>query len=88
MAQPIPIPAFAPVERSELPLGGPLGGTVAVDEEISDPAVLVAELVAMIEGLEEVVFDDGLARELFVGAEVEIVAPEEPSVRTSVFSRT
>jgi len=84
MAQPIPMPAFAPVERLELSLGF----VVEVDEDVCDPTALPEEVKEELELVEGAVVDDGLVRELYVGSEAETVAPEEPSVRTSVFNGT
>ena len=49
-------------------------------EEVNEGVELAEEAVVVI-----VVVADELARELPVGADVEIVAPEVPSVRTSTF---
>jgi hypothetical protein len=84
MAQPMPIPAFAPVERSELPLDA----VIEVGVEVSNPTVLVVELVIMLEKLEVADCEVELVRELHVGAYVVIVAPEEPNLRISVFNET
>jgi hypothetical protein len=89
-----PMPAFAPVDKSELEL------EVA---KVSDPAVLVGVLVELFDGsdeverldeiddkevdfLEDVAADEEL--EELTGAEVDIVVPDDPRVRTSVFNCT
>jgi hypothetical protein len=91
---PMPIPAFAPVDKPELAVDG---------KEVSDAAVLVGVLDDVLNGSDEIkvadeeeeielldvaVADDELELELLVGAEVDIVAPDEPRVTASVFNNT
>jgi hypothetical protein len=91
MPHPTPMPAFAPVDKPELDFGV---------ERASDPVVLTGELVEVFDGsdaVEPVVeFVDEVGEdvatceevEVLVGAEVDIVAPDEPRVMISVFSCT
>ena len=83
------MPAFAPAERREL-----VDAAIGVEDEMLEPAVLLAVLVAVPDWLDEAalelleVVDADEEDEVLEGADVDIVAPEDPSVKTSVFWET
>ena len=94
MPHPTPTPVFAPVDKLELAFGV---------EVVSNLAVLLGELEEVFDGIDELELEaavDGENDELedvvvsierldvVVGAEVDIVAPDEPKVTTSVLNCT
>jgi len=96
MPHPMPMPVFAPVDMPELAFeaGEVSDATVLVGmlEDVSDGRDEV-ELVDNDEDEDEeielgdvVIADEELELELLVGAEVDIVAPEEPRVTISVLN--